>query len=97
MPGQDQLKEKGTFTYTESNLDTDGAVESVLFSEVSSFQRLICMQECYLRWEMVSYVGVWNRGFPLLHILHCCCFEGVQRAKDGLPSRGSSYTVLQMH
>ena len=31
-----------------SNLDTNGADESVIFSEVSSFQRLKCMQEWYI-------------------------------------------------
>ena len=34
-----------------SNLDTNGVEESVIVSEVSSFQRL---QEWYLGWEMVS-------------------------------------------
>ena len=34
-----------------SNLDTNGAEESVIVSEVSSFQRL---QEWYLGWEKVS-------------------------------------------
>ena len=37
-----------------SNPDTNGAVESVIVSEVSSFQRLKCMQEWYLGWEKVS-------------------------------------------
>ena len=39
-----------------SNLDTNGAEESVIVSEVSSFQRLKCMQESgiYLGWEKVS-------------------------------------------
>ena len=37
-----------------SNPDTNGAEESVIVSEVSSFQRLICMQEWYLGWEKVS-------------------------------------------
>ena len=37
-----------------SNLDTNGAEESVIVSEVSSFQRLKCMQEWYLGWEKVS-------------------------------------------
>ena len=37
-----------------SNQDTNGAEESVVVSEVSSFQRLICMQEWYLGWEKVS-------------------------------------------
>ena len=31
-----------------SNQDTNGAEESVIVSEVSSFQRLKCMQEWYL-------------------------------------------------
>ena len=31
-----------------------GQKKVVLFSEVSSFQRLKCMQECYLGWEKVS-------------------------------------------
>ena len=31
-----------------------GAEESVIVSEVSSFQRLKCMQEWYLGWEKVS-------------------------------------------
>ena len=37
-----------------SNQDTNGAEESVIVSEVSSFQRLKCMQEWYLGWEKVS-------------------------------------------
>ena len=37
-----------------SNRDTNGAEESVIVSEVSSFQRLKCMQEWYLGWEKVS-------------------------------------------
>ena len=37
-----------------SNWDTNGAEESVVVSEVSSFQRLKCMQEWYLGWEKVS-------------------------------------------
>ena len=38
-----------------SNADTNGAEESVVVSEVSSFQRLKCMQEWYiLGWEKVS-------------------------------------------
>ena len=37
-----------------SNQDTNGAKESVIVSEVSSFQRLKCMQEWYLGWEKVS-------------------------------------------
>ena len=40
--------------YIHSNLDTNGADESVVVSEVSSFQRLKCMQEWYLGWEKVS-------------------------------------------
>ena len=31
-----------------SSLDTNGAEESVIVSEVSSFQRLKCMQEWYI-------------------------------------------------
>ena len=37
-----------------SNPDTNGAEESVVVSEVSSFQRLKCMQEWYLGREKVS-------------------------------------------
>ena len=37
-----------------SNQDTNGAEESFIVSEVSSFQRLKCMQEWYLGWEKVS-------------------------------------------
>ena len=37
-----------------SNQDTNGAEESVIVSEVSSFQRLKCIQEWYLGWEKVS-------------------------------------------
>ena len=37
--------------WNPSNPDTNGAEESVLFSEVSSIQRLKCMQEWYLGWE----------------------------------------------
>ena len=37
-----------------SDQDTNGAEESVIVSEVSSFQRLKCMQEWYLGWEKVS-------------------------------------------
>ena len=33
-----------------SNLDTNGAEESVIVSEVSSFQRLKYMQEWYISW-----------------------------------------------
>ena len=36
------------------NQDTNGAEESITVSEVSSFQRLKCMQEWYLGWEKVS-------------------------------------------
>ena len=36
------------------NPGTNGAEESVIVSEVSSFQRLKCMQEWYLGWEKVS-------------------------------------------
>ena len=35
-----------------SNPGTNGVEESVIVSEVSSFQRLKCMQEWYLGWEM---------------------------------------------
>ena len=41
-----------------SNPDTNGAEESVVVSEVSSFQRLKCMQEWYLGWEKVSWEKV---------------------------------------
>ena len=37
-----------------SNPDTNGAEESVIVSEVSSFQRLKCTQEWFLVWEKVS-------------------------------------------
>ena len=37
-----------------SNQDTNGAEESVIVREVSSFQRSKCMQEWYLGWEKVS-------------------------------------------
>ena len=37
-----------------SNPDTNGAEEIIIVSEVSSFQRLKCMQEWYLGWENVS-------------------------------------------
>ena len=50
-----------------SNPDTNGAEESVIVSEVSSFQH---MQEWYLGWEKVSclercpqFRRVWNRRF----------------------------------
>ena len=43
-----------TLSRNLSNLDTNGAEESVIASEVSSFQRLNCMQEWYLGWEKVS-------------------------------------------
>ena len=36
------------------NQDTNGAEENVLFSEISSFQRLKGIQEWYLGWENVS-------------------------------------------
>ena len=36
------------------NQDTNGAEESVIVSEVSSFQRLKCTQEWYLGWGKVS-------------------------------------------
>ena len=38
----------------DSNPDTNGAEESIIVSEVSSFQRLKCIQEWYLGWEKVS-------------------------------------------
>ena len=41
-------------TGTLSSPDTNGAEESVVVSEVSSFQRLKCMQEQYLGLEKVS-------------------------------------------
>ena len=44
----------GIFGENLSNPDTNGAEESVFVSEVSSFQRLKCMQEWYLGWEKVS-------------------------------------------
>ena len=37
-----------------ANPGTNGAEESVIISEVFSFQRLKCMQEWYLGWEKVS-------------------------------------------
>ena len=37
-----------TVQWNLSNPDTNGAEESVLFCEVSSFQRLKCMQEWYV-------------------------------------------------
>ena len=37
-----------------SNTDTNGTEEGVVVSEVSSFQRLKCMQEWYLGWEKAS-------------------------------------------
>ena len=37
-----------------SGPDTNGERESVIVSEVSSFQRFKCMQEWYLGWEKVS-------------------------------------------
>ena len=37
-----------------SSTNTNGPEESVLFSEVSSFQRL--SKEWYLEWEKVSYL-----------------------------------------
>ena len=37
-----------------SNQDTNEAEESVVVSEVSSFQRSKCMQGWYLGWEKVS-------------------------------------------
>ena len=40
-----------------SNQDTNGAEESVIVSEVSSFQRLKCMQEWYLGWEKVGHLS----------------------------------------
>ena len=46
-----------------SNPDTNGEEESVIVSEVSSFQRLKCMQEWYLGWEKVSCLeGVHSSG-----------------------------------
>ena len=44
----------GIFDENLSNPDTNGAEEGVIVSEVSSFQRLKCMQEWYLGWEKVS-------------------------------------------
>ena len=41
-----------------SNPDTNGTEGSVIVSEVSSFQRLKCMQEWYLGWEKVSCLEV---------------------------------------
>ena len=50
------LRQIGLITYiwNLSNQDTNGAEESVIVSEVSSFQRLKRMQEWYLGWEKVS-------------------------------------------
>ena len=45
-----------------SNPDINGAEGSVIVSEVSSFQRLKCMQEWYLWWEKVSRGGVLIEG-----------------------------------
>ena len=64
-----------------SNPDTNGAEESVVVSEVSSFQRLKCMQEWYyLGWEKVScfercpphFRGVLIEGFGslIMHLNH---------------------------
>ena len=39
-----------------SNVDTNGAEESVLYREVSSVQGLKCMQEWYLGRQMVSFL-----------------------------------------
>ena len=40
--------------WNPSNADTNGAEESVLYREVSSFQGLKCMQEWYLGRQKVS-------------------------------------------
>ena len=45
-----------------SNPDTNGAEESVIVSEVSSFQRLKCVKEWYLGWEKMSRGGVLIEG-----------------------------------
>ena len=44
----------GYIQWNRSNPDTSGAGESVIVSEVSSFQRFKCIQEWYLGWEKVS-------------------------------------------
>ena len=60
------------------NPGTNGAGESVVVSEVSSFQRLKCMQEWYLGWEKVSCLErcprfrsvLIERGCPIERCLH---------------------------
>ena len=51
-----EVSGKCVYTTVEplSNPDTNWAEKSVIVSEVSSFQRLKCMQEWYLGWEKVS-------------------------------------------
>ena len=51
---------------------TNGAEESFIVSEVSSFQRLKCMQEWYLGWEKVSFLErlLHFRG-DLIEGFHC--------------------------
>ena len=67
-----------------SNLDANGAEEGVIASEVSSFQRLKCMQEWYFGWEMVSCLE------------RCPQFKSVLILYRGLPlyaSFTSTYTI----
>ena len=55
---------KGNF----SNPDTNGAEESVVVSEVSSFQRLKCTQEWYLGWEKMSCLERCPQDFSVLGV-----------------------------
>ena len=65
-----------------SNADTNRAEESVLYREVSVFQRLKCMQEWYLGRQKVSLLercpqfrGVLIEGFHCIHIGKEVCSE----------------------
>ena len=62
----------GDIQWNLSNLDTNGAEESVIVSEVSSFQGLKCMQEWYLGWKNVLFREVSSaQGCPHREGVHC--------------------------
>ena len=85
-----------------SNPDTNGAEESVIVSEVSSFQRLKCMQERYLGWEKVSsFEECPYRGVPLYLNLNAskrryARFQSYEAKKEST-ANAESQTTRQVH
>ena len=71
--------------------DTNGAEESVLYREVSSFQGFKCMQEWSLGWEKVSFLercpqfrGVLIEGFHCIYMCVCVSyFPPLSVQRDG--------------